>query len=165
VVSIAQRRAFQLEPKEFLVDIWRKIVHIGMPAGIEESQKHKIIALNVANLIRILPLRLILGVNYALAGQWPSAILMAIAFTTVGAIVLLRMGGYLNFAVYRQSTILFTFICPVLLTFLLGGYEASSMVIIWSLLCPLLELGAFYWTVLAPDIVNPGREERVSIQL
>ena len=111
-----------------------------MPAGIEESQRHKIIALNVANLIGILPLRLILGVNYALTGQWPSAILMAIAFTTVSAIVLLRMGGYLSFAIYRQTTILFTFICPVLLTFLLGGYEASSMVIIWSLLCPLLGL-------------------------
>lgn len=27
------------------------------------------------------------------------------------------------------------------------------------------EVGAFYWTVLAPDIVNPGREEWVSIQL
>ena len=27
------------------------------------------------------------------------------------------------------------------------------------------EVGAFYWTALAPDIVNPGREERVSIQL
>jgi signal transduction histidine kinase len=65
---------------------------------------------------------------------------MAIAFTTVGAIVLLRMGGYLSFSIYRQTTILFTFICPVLLTFLLGGYEASSMVIIWSLLCPLLGL-------------------------
>ena len=29
----------------------------------------------------------------------------------------------------------------------------------------LFEVGAFYWTVLAPDIVNPGREEWVSIQL
>ena len=27
------------------------------------------------------------------------------------------------------------------------------------------EVGAFYWTVLAPDIVNSGREERFSIQL
>ena len=27
------------------------------------------------------------------------------------------------------------------------------------------EVGAFYWTVLALDIVNPGREERFSIQL
>ena len=42
---------------------------IGMPAGIEETQKHKIIALNIANLIGILPLRFILGVNYAMAGQ------------------------------------------------------------------------------------------------
>ena len=111
-----------------------------MPAGIEETQKHKIIALNIANLIGILPLRFILGVNYAMAGQWPSAILMAIAFATVGSIVLLRMGGRLSFGFYRQSTILFTFICPVLLTFMLGGYEGSSMVVIWSLLCPLLGL-------------------------
>ena len=140
MVSIAQRRAIQPEPKEFLVNIWQKLCQIGMPIGVEERQKDKIIALNIANLIGILPLRLILGVNYALAGQWPSAILMAIAFTTVGAIVLLRMGGYLSFSIYRQTTILFTFICPVLLTFLLGGYEASSMVIIWSLLCPLLGL-------------------------
>ena len=111
-----------------------------MPAGIEETQKHKIIALNIANLIGILPLRFILGVNYALAGQWPSAILMAIAFATVGSIVLLRMGGRLSFGIYRQSTILFTFICPVLLTFMLGGYEGSSMVVIRSLLWPLLGL-------------------------
>jgi len=140
VVSITQRRDFQPEPKEILVDAWQKMCQIGMPAGIEETQKHKIIALNIANLIGILPLRLILGVNYALAGQWPSAILMAIAFTTVGSIVLLRIGGRLSVGIYRQSTILFTFICPVLLTFLLGGYEGSSMVVIWSLLCPLLGL-------------------------
>jgi signal transduction histidine kinase len=140
VIAITQRRVFKPEAKEMFSDIWQRMCRIGMPAGIEDSQKHKIIALNIANLIGILPLRLILGVNYALAGQWPSAILMAIAFTTVGSLVLLRMGGRLSFQLYRQSTILFTFICPVLLTFLLGGYEASSMVIIWSLLCPLLGL-------------------------
>ena len=111
-----------------------------MPTGVEERQKDKIIALNIANLTGILPLRLILGVNYALAGQWPSATLMTIAFTTVGAIVLLRMGGLLNFRIYRQTTILLNFICPIVLTLLLGGYEASSMVIIWSLHCPLLGL-------------------------
>ena len=27
------------------------------------------------------------------------------------------------------------------------------------------EVGAFYWKVLAPDIVNPGREDRFSIQM
>lgn len=28
-----------------------------------------------------------------------------------------------------------------------------------------LEVGAFYWTVPAPDIVNPGREEQGSVSL
>jgi hypothetical protein len=27
------------------------------------------------------------------------------------------------------------------------------------------EVGAFYWTVLAPDIVNPGREEQSSVSV
>ncbi|MCX5945035.1 MAG: HAMP domain-containing sensor histidine kinase [Cyanobacteria bacterium] len=65
---------------------------------------------------------------------------MAIAFTTVAGLVLLRMNRRLCFSLYRKTSILFTFICPVLLTFLLGGYEGSSLVIIWSLLCPLLGL-------------------------
>jgi len=30
---------------------------------------------------------------------------------------------------------------------------------------PRAEVGAFYWTVLAPDIVNPGREEQGSISV
>jgi hypothetical protein len=28
-----------------------------------------------------------------------------------------------------------------------------------------IEVGAFYWTVLAPDIVNSGREEQGSVSL
>jgi hypothetical protein len=32
-------------------------------------------------------------------------------------------------------------------------------------LIPGSEMGDFYWTVLAPDIVNPGWEDRFSIQL
>jgi len=140
VVSITQRSAPVPEAREVLSDAWYKMCRIGITPGTDQSKAHKIIALNIANLIGILPLRLILGVTYANAEQWPSAILMAVAFTTVGAIVLIRMAGHLSFAVYRQSTILFTFICPVLLTFMLGGYEESSMVIIWSLLCPLLGL-------------------------
>jgi hypothetical protein len=27
------------------------------------------------------------------------------------------------------------------------------------------EVGGFYWTVLAPDIVNPGREEQDSVSV
>ena len=140
VVSLTQRAALLPEPKEFLPGLWQKMFRIGIRPDTDARQIHKIIALNIANLIGILPLRLILGINYALAGEWPSAILMAIAFTTVSTIVILRMGGHLSHGLYRQATIVFTFICPVLLTFLLGGYEASSNVIIWSLLCPMLGL-------------------------
>jgi hypothetical protein len=31
--------------------------------------------------------------------------------------------------------------------------------------CALAEVDAFYWTVLAPDIVNPGREEQGSFSV
>jgi len=30
---------------------------------------------------------------------------------------------------------------------------------------PFFEVGAFYWTVLAPDIVNLGREEQGSVSV
>ena len=30
---------------------------------------------------------------------------------------------------------------------------------------PMREVGAFYWTVLVPDIVNPGREEQGSVSV
>lgn len=111
-----------------------------MPLHADKELTQKVIVLNLTNLFGILPLRLFLGINYALMGEWPSAILMAVAFSTVSGLVLLRLAGKLSFAWYRVTSLIFTFICPVLLTFLLGGYEGSSVVIIWSLLCPLLGL-------------------------
>ena len=120
--------------------LWQKLCRFGMPLHADEALTQKIIVLNLTNLFGILPLRLFLGVNYALMGEWPSAILMAVAFSTVGGLVLMRLGGKLSFGLYRMSSLVFTFLCPVLLTILLGGYEGSSLVIIWSLLCPLLGL-------------------------
>lgn len=129
-------------PEPFLdwPGLWQKLCRFGMPLHADEELTQKVIVLNLTNLFGILPLRLFLGVNYALMGEWPSAILMAVAFSTVIGLVLLRLAGKLSFAWYRISSLIFTFICPVLLTILLGGYEGSSLVIIWSLLCPLLGL-------------------------
>ena len=101
--------------------LWQKLCRFGMPLHADEDLTQKIIALNLTNLFGILPLRLFLGVNYALMGEWPSAILMAVAFSTVGGLVLMRLGGKLSFGLYRMSSLVFTFICPVLLTILLGG--------------------------------------------
>ena len=64
-----------------------------MPLHADEELTQKVIVLNLTNLFGILPLRLFLGVNYALMGEWPSAILMAVAFSTVGGLVLMRLGG------------------------------------------------------------------------
>ena len=140
MVATTQRLNCSPEPFIDWPGLWQKVCRFGIPLPADEELTQKIIVLNLTNLFGILPLRLFLGVNYALMGEWPSAILMAVAFLTVGGIVLLRLGGKLSFGLYRISSLVFTFICPVLLTFLLGGYEGSSLVIIWSLLCPLLGL-------------------------
>jgi len=128
------------EPFAAWPSLWQKLRSFGTPLHADDELAQKVIILNLTNLFGILPLRLFLGVNYALMGEWPAAILMAIAFTTVSGLMLLRLGGKLSFGLYRTSSLVFTFICPVLHTFLLGGYGGSSLVIIWSLLCPLLGL-------------------------
>ncbi len=140
MVATTQPLARSSEPFIDWPGLWQKLCRFGMPLHADEELTQKVIVLNLTNLFGILPLRLFLGVNYALMGEWPSAILMAVAFITVGSLVLLRLGGKLSFGLYRISSLVFTFICPVLLTFLLGGYQGSSLVIIWSLLCPLLGL-------------------------
>lgn len=140
MVATSQPLVHTPEPFIDWPGIWQKLCCFGMPLHADEALTQKVIVLNLTNLFGILPLRLFLGVNYALMGEWPSAILMAVAFTTVGGLVLLRLARKLSFAWYRITSLTFTFICPVLLTFLLGGYQGSSLVIIWSLLCPLLGL-------------------------
>ena len=139
---VATTRPLLQAPEPFIdwPGLWQKLCRLGMPPHADDELTHKVVILNLTNLFGILPLRLFLGVNYALMGEWPSALLMAVAFTTVTGLVLLRQAGRLSYAIYRLTSLTFTFICPVLLTFLLGGYQGSSLVIIWSLLCPLLGL-------------------------
>jgi hypothetical protein len=43
-------------------------------------------------------------------------------------------------------------------------WPAASLRLIYNHLEP-LEVGAFYWTVLAPDIVKSGREEQGSVSV
>lgn len=96
--------------------------------------------LDLVNLYGILPLRAFLFVVYASNGAVAAAALMAAAFVSVALLVLLRHIGRLPYNVYRFTTLLFTLICPVLLTGILGGFLGSSMVIGWSLLSPILGL-------------------------
>jgi hypothetical protein len=47
---------------------------------------------------------------------------------------------------------------------LLSGREPADKAA-WTFWVVPTEVGAFYWTVLAPDIVNPGREEQGSVSV
>ena len=47
-----------------------------------------------------------------------------------------------------------------------GTYEVVRAIHEWQLIPSVrIEVDAFYWTVLAPDIVNPGREEQGSFSV
>ncbi len=106
--------------------------------GVSSAERQRI--LDLVNLYGILPLRAFLFVVYAANGATAAAALMAAAFISVALLVLLRHTGRLSYGIYRFTSLLFTLACPVLLTALLGGFMASSMVIGWSLLSPILGL-------------------------
>lgn len=57
---------------------------------------------------------------YAANGATAPAALMAAAFISVALLVLLRHIGRLSYDIYRFTSLLFTLICPILLTALLG---------------------------------------------
>jgi len=105
---------------------------------IPSAEKERI--LHVVNLYGILPLRAFLFIVYLSNGRLAAAGLMAAAFVSVALLMLLRRIGRLPYRIYRFTTLLFTLICPVLLTGMLGGFMGSSMVIGWSLLSPILGL-------------------------
>ena len=106
--------------------------------GVSSAERERI--LDLINLYGILPLRAFLFVVYASNGAMAPAALMAAAFISVAVLVLLRHSGRLSYGAYRFTSLLFTLICPILLTALLGGFLGSSMVIGWSLLSPILGL-------------------------
>lgn len=106
--------------------------------GVSSAERQRI--LDLVNLYGILPLRAFLFVVYAVNGATAPAALMAAAFISVALLVLLRHTGRLPYGIYRFTSLLFTLICPILLTGLLGGFLGSSMVIGWSLLSPILGL-------------------------
>jgi hypothetical protein len=53
----------------------------------------------------------------------------------------------------------------VKVTTALSVFLLISCHLLWHLLRRSTEVGAFYWTDMAPDIVNPGREEQGSVSV
>ena len=117
-----------------------KLQHLGLKGYQSQRDQEQVLILNSINLLAILPVKVILGYNYALLGLWPDTVLMGATFGLVAALMTWHSQGKIGLSAYRQSTLIISFCCPFALTFLLGGYHNSSLVMLWSLLTPVLAL-------------------------
>ena len=117
-----------------------KLQHLGLKGYQSQRDQEQVLILNSINLLVILPVKVILGYNYALLGLWPDTVLMGATFGLVAALMTWHSQGKIGLSAYRQSTLIISFCCPFALTFLLGGYHNSSLVMLWSLLTPVLAL-------------------------
>lgn len=117
-----------------------KLQHLGLKGHQSQRDQEQILILNTINLLAILPVKVVLGCSYALAGLWTETLLMVATFGLVAALMTWHSRVKIGLSAYRQSTLIISFCCPFALTFLLGGYHNSSLVMLWSLLTPMLAL-------------------------
>ena len=113
---------------------------LGLEGHQSQRDQEQILILNTINLLAILPVKLVLGCGYALAGLWTETLLMAATFVLVVVFMAGLSQGKIGLVAYRQSTLIISFCCPFVLTVLLGGYHNSSLVMLWSLLTPALAI-------------------------
>ena len=118
---------------------WR-LQSLGLQGQLSQRDQQQIVILNTITLLAILPVKVVLGCIYGLAGLWPETLLMAAAFGVVTAFVIGHSQGKIGLNAYGQCTLIASFCCPFILTFLLGGYHNSALVMLWSLLTPALAL-------------------------
>jgi len=117
-----------------------KLQHLGLKGYQSQRDQEQVLILNSINLLVILPVKVVLGCSYALAGLWAETLLMVATFGLVAALMTWHSQGKIGLSAYRQSTLIISFCCPFALTFLLGGYHNSSLVMLWSLLTPMLAI-------------------------
>jgi adenylate cyclase len=84
----------------------------------------------------ILPAGLLWGYLYWVAGELAAA-LLPWSYVVVSVASLVVFARTRNFAFLRTAQLLLILVVPALLTVALGGLDASSDVILWSLLAPL----------------------------
>ena len=119
---------------------FERLQHLGFKGEQSQRDQQQVLILNTFNLLAILPVNFTLGCIYALKSQWPEALLMGFS---VGLLIALMAGhsrSQIALPAYRQYSLAISFICPFILTFLLGGYHNSSLVMLWSLRTPILAI-------------------------
>jgi guanylate cyclase len=145
----------------------------GTGLGIDESDgsdlRHRK-GLLVRFSLFTLPAALLWGALYWAAGE-PGAGLVPWAYAAVVVVAVALFAMTRSFALVRDLFLAAILVAPALMTILLGGFDAASAVILWSLLCPLAAIafagiGAARWWfagfvaalvagVLLPSLVRP----------
>jgi hypothetical protein len=115
-------------------------LNLGLNGSLSQKQKEQIRILNAINILTILPVKITLGFCYGWVGQWPASMLMVISAGLVIASASLHSSSKINLTTYREATLFFSFAGPFILTFLLAGYQNSSLAMLWSFLTPMLAI-------------------------
>ena len=117
-----------------------RLQHLGLRADQSQQDQKQILILNTFILLAILPVKVVLGCAYALAGLWPEALLMGFSSGLLIAFMAAHSHGKIGLITYRQYNLFISFGCPFILTFLLGGFHNSALVMLWSLRTPMLAI-------------------------
>ena len=125
---------------EWLERIGFRIQNWGLIGQQSQKQKQQIRILNTANIGAMLPVKLVLACSYGWIQQWPAAIFLALCSALVIAYANMHRCHRINPKIYLQATLIASFTCPFILTFLLGGYHNSSLAMLWSFLTPMLAI-------------------------
>ncbi|HEY0070143.1 MAG TPA: adenylate/guanylate cyclase domain-containing protein [Chloroflexia bacterium] len=105
-----------------------------LPTDSEEDCLRKTILAYSASLIIVLAIFWV--VVYSLLGLWLSAAI-PLAYQIISIATLFRFARTKQYVAFRFVQLLMMLVLPVLLQWSLGGYVASSGVILWSLTAPL----------------------------
>ena len=119
---------------------FERLQQLGLKGEQSQRDQQQVLILNTFNLLAILPVNFTLGCIYALKSQWPEALLMGFSVGLLIAFMAGHSRSQIALTAYRQYSLAISFICPFILTFLLGGYHNSSLVMLWSLRTPILAI-------------------------
>ncbi len=113
----------------------KRLVTIGTVAEDDEEERLRKASL-VLTTSMITALAVIWVGTYLMLGLYVSAAIpLAYQIISIGSIVLLAQTG--RFAFFRGSQLALLLLLPTFLQWSLGGFGASSGVILWALICPL----------------------------
>ena len=120
--------------------VFDRLQKLGLKGHQSQQDRQQILILNTFNLLAILPVNFVLGYTYAFAGLWAETAVMGVSLGLTLAFMAGHSQGKIGLPTYRQFSLFISFTCPFILTFLLGGYYNSCLVMVWSLRTPMLAI-------------------------